>query len=88
MMGKANFTEDFKRDAAAQITERGYPVGRLDLPAFSDGWNGNDLRNLMRTAFDRWLLAVTGRPIRPVVGGFDDFCVMRTQFAPDARQIG
>lgn len=25
-MGKANFTEDFKRDAVLQITERGYPV--------------------------------------------------------------
>jgi transposase len=25
-MGKANFTEDFKRDAVRQITERGYPV--------------------------------------------------------------
>ena len=23
-MGKANFTDDFKRDAVAQITERGY----------------------------------------------------------------
>lgn len=25
-MGKANFTEDFKRDAVLQVTERGYPV--------------------------------------------------------------
>ena len=25
-MGKSNFTEDFKRDAVLQITERGYPV--------------------------------------------------------------
>lgn len=25
-MGKGNFTEDFKRDAVRQITERGYPV--------------------------------------------------------------
>ena len=25
-MGKGNFTEEFKRDAVAQITERGYPV--------------------------------------------------------------
>ena len=25
-MGKANFTEEFKRDAVRQITERGYPV--------------------------------------------------------------
>ena len=24
-MGKANFTEDFKRDAVLEITERGYP---------------------------------------------------------------
>jgi len=26
MMGTGNFTDDFKRDAVAQITERGYPV--------------------------------------------------------------
>ena len=25
-MGKGNFSDDFKRDAVAQITERGYPV--------------------------------------------------------------
>ena len=28
-MGKANFTEDFKRDAVRQITERGYPVAEV-----------------------------------------------------------
>ena len=28
-MGKANFTEDFKRDAVLQVTERGYPVSEL-----------------------------------------------------------
>ncbi len=28
-MGKANFTEDFKRDAVLQITERGYPVAEV-----------------------------------------------------------
>ena len=28
-MGKANFTDDFKRDAVAQITERGYPVAEV-----------------------------------------------------------
>jgi len=28
-MGKSNFTEDFKRDAVAQITERGYPVAEV-----------------------------------------------------------
>lgn len=28
-MGKGNFTEDFKRDAVAQITERGYPVAEV-----------------------------------------------------------
>ncbi len=26
MMGTRNFSDDFKRDAVAQITERGYPV--------------------------------------------------------------
>jgi transposase len=25
-MGTGNFSDDFKRDAVAQITERGYPV--------------------------------------------------------------
>jgi transposase len=29
MMGKANFSEEFKRDAVAQITERGYPVSEV-----------------------------------------------------------
>jgi transposase len=29
MMGKVNFTEDFKLDAVAQITERGYPVAEV-----------------------------------------------------------
>jgi transposase len=28
-MGKANFTDDFKRDAVLQITERGYPVAEV-----------------------------------------------------------
>ena len=28
-MGKANFTDDFKRDAVRQITERGYPVAEV-----------------------------------------------------------
>ena len=28
-MGKANFDDDFKRDAVAQITERGYPVAEV-----------------------------------------------------------
>ncbi len=28
-MSKANFTEDFKRDAVVQITERGYPVAEV-----------------------------------------------------------
>ena len=28
-MGKANFTEDCKRDAVVQITERGYPVAEV-----------------------------------------------------------
>ena len=28
-MGKARFSEDFKRDAVAQITERGYPVSEV-----------------------------------------------------------
>jgi|TARA_R110001606_G_scaffold38290_1_gene107431 transposase len=26
MMGTGNFTDEFKRDAVAQITERGYPI--------------------------------------------------------------
>ena len=28
-MGKANFSDDFKRDAVAQITERGYRVAEV-----------------------------------------------------------
>ena len=28
-MGKSNFSDDFKRDAVAQITERGYPVSEV-----------------------------------------------------------
>ena len=28
-MGKTNFSDDFKRDAVAQITERGYPVSEV-----------------------------------------------------------
>ncbi len=29
MMGKGNFSDDFERDAVAQITERGYPVAEV-----------------------------------------------------------
>jgi transposase len=29
MMVKARFSDDFKRDAVAQITERGYPVAEV-----------------------------------------------------------
>jgi len=29
MMGRANFSDDFKRDAVAQISERGYPVAEV-----------------------------------------------------------
>jgi transposase len=28
-MGKANFSDDFKRDAVLQITERGYPIAEV-----------------------------------------------------------
>jgi transposase len=28
-MGKGNYSDEFKRDAVAQITERGYPVGEV-----------------------------------------------------------
>ena len=28
-MGTANFSDDFKRDAVAQITDRGYPVAEV-----------------------------------------------------------
>jgi len=28
-MGKVNFSDDFKRDAVRQITERGYPVSEV-----------------------------------------------------------
>lgn len=29
MMGTGNFSEEFKRDAVGQITERGYPVSEV-----------------------------------------------------------
>jgi transposase len=29
MMGSGNFSDEFKRDAVAQITERGYPVAEV-----------------------------------------------------------
>ena len=29
MMGKGKFSDEFKRDAVAQITERGYPVAEV-----------------------------------------------------------
>ena len=29
MIGRGNFTEEFKRDAVAQIVERGYPVAEV-----------------------------------------------------------
>jgi transposase len=28
-MGKVNFSDEFKRDAVRQITERGYPVAEV-----------------------------------------------------------
>lgn len=28
-MGKGNYSDEFKRDAVAQITERGYPVAEV-----------------------------------------------------------
>ena len=38
-MGTSNYSDDFKRDAVAQITERGYPVRevsrRLGVSAYS-----------------------------------------------------
>ncbi len=38
-MGKSNFSDEFKRDAVRQITERGYPVSevsqRLSVSAHS-----------------------------------------------------
>ena len=38
-MGKVNFSDEFKRDAVAQVTERGYPVAevskRLGIPPHS-----------------------------------------------------
>ena len=46
-MGKANFSDEFKRDAVFQITERGYPVAEVSqrlgvrshsLYAWSGSW--------------------------------------------------
>lgn len=37
-MGTGNFTDEFKRDAVAQITERGYPIKEVSerLAALKD----------------------------------------------------
>ena len=38
-MSKSNFTEEFKRDAVRQITERGYPVViRHGIRALTQFW--------------------------------------------------
>ena len=35
-MGTGNFTDEFKRDAVAQITEQGYPIKEVSLPSSKD----------------------------------------------------
>ena len=49
-MGKANFTEDFKRDAVLQITERGYPHGADRHQAEGDEGREGDVAMTDRAA--------------------------------------
>ncbi|WP_411969733.1 hypothetical protein [Rhizobium sp. 3T7] len=37
-MGKAHFSDDFKRDAVLQITERGYPISEVSAAGVSCEW--------------------------------------------------
>ncbi|KAF0230842.1 MAG: hypothetical protein FD175_1289 [Beijerinckiaceae bacterium] len=45
-MGNARFSDDFKRDAVIQITERDYPAWRLQRPASTMPAHGPSLRPL------------------------------------------
>lgn len=54
MIGTSNFSDNFKRGAVAQITERGYPVSevskRLGVSAHSHyAWKKNSQSRLIRT---------------------------------------
>jgi transposase len=72
MMGTGNFTDDFKRDAVAQIIERGYPVKevseRLGVSAhslyawkrkFAKTASGNSAKDAEIRRLKRELLRVT-----------------------------
>ncbi len=61
-MGKGNFTEEFKRDAVRQITERGYPV--------AESLSGLGLASIRSTNGRRSSARRTARPAtRPMRSG-------------------
>lgn len=63
-MGKANSTEDFKRDAVVQITERVYPVAEVAA-------------QLGISKFVRWrATGVWGSPLGAVSAAYDGDIVM------------
>jgi hypothetical protein len=53
-MGTGNFSDDFKRDAVAQITERGYPVAEVSKRLLCG-------RRIFCEQFDSSVLARYGR---------------------------
>lgn len=59
-MGKSNFSEEFKRDAVRQITERGYPVAEVSQRL---GVSQHSLMNGRRSLLGRTPRATT-RPRR------------------------
>lgn len=64
-MGKPNFSDAFKRDAVAQITERGYPVAevshRLGVSQHSMSRRGNCHDN---AAADSFFSSLMREPVR------------------------
>jgi putative transposase len=69
MMGTGNFTDEFKRDAVAQITERGYPIKEVSE------WLGVSLHSLY--AWKRkFAKAATGETEKDV-----DICCLKRELA-------
>ena len=56
-MGKPNFSDEFKRDAVTQITERGYPVAEI-----SQGSGSAHIRCMRESGNSRrWYRAMPAR---------------------------
>ena len=65
-MGKPDFSDEFKRDAVAQITERGYPAAevseRLGVSQHSlYAWK----RQLAKVVSAQWFLCLAEEPAEP-----------------------